>query len=292
MTSPAALEEGLVAAFWEAGCLGVEARSAARRGRRRGPGPMRLEAWFAGTHRGGALRDRLRRRLAAAGLEPGALARVDLRRVPDGRWVEAWQKTLKPMPIGRRLLALPEDCPAPSSGGRIAIRIPFGQAFGTGEHASTRLVLRFMETLVRPGDRVLDLGTGTGILAVAALRLGAGEVTAVDSDPVAVAVARETLRRNGIVHGIALRRSDAGAALDGGRFDRILVNIGATVIGRILPGLERALAPGGTAILAGILIDDEGPLTEAAGRAGLAVVARRRLRPWSALVITKAARRS
>jgi ribosomal protein L11 methyltransferase len=288
--SPADVEETAVAAFWEAGCLGVESKSAARRRRRRGPGPMRLEAWFPGTARGAALRVQLRGRLAAAGLPPPALRRLDLRRVADGRWVETWQKTLTPMAIGRRLLAIPEDCPAPPLRGRFAIRIPFGQAFGTGEHASTRLVLRLLETLVRPGDRVLDLGTGTGILAVAALGLGAGEVLAIDTDPVAIAVARETLRRNGIASGITLRRDDAGAALGAGRFDRILVNIGATVIGRILPGLGRALAPGGTAILAGILIEDEPALTEAAGRSGLRVAGRRRLRPWSALVIEKALR--
>ena len=266
-------------------------RPVARRGGRRGPGPARLEAWFPGTCRGAALRARLGRRLEAAGLARPAIDRLDLRRVPDGRWVEAWQRTLKAMPIGRRLLAIPEDRPVPRLRGRIPIRIPFGQAFGTGEHASTRLVLRFLESRVRPGDRVLDLGTGTGILAVAALRLGAAEVVAIDSDPVAIDVARETLRWNGIAAGILLRRSDAGTALRDGRFDRILVNIGATVIGRILPALAPALRPGGEAILAGILIDDEGPLTEAAGRAGLAVRARRRTRPWSSLVLAEAARR-
>lgn len=290
MECPSAIEEPLVAAFWEAGCLGVESRSVARRGRR-GAGPVRLEAFFPGTAPGAALRTRLRRRLSAAGLPAAAVARLRLRRVPDGRWVEAWQRSLAPMRIGRRILALPEDCEAPPLRGRIPIRIPFGQAFGTGEHASTRLVLRCLETMVRPGDRVLDLGTGTGILAVAALRLGAAEVIAVDADPVAVAVARETLRRNGVAGGVTVRHQDAGAALDGGRFDRLLVNIGATVIGRILPGIARALAPGGAAILAGILIEDEAPLADAAARSGLAVTARRRSRPWSALVL-EASRRS
>jgi ribosomal protein L11 methyltransferase len=110
-------------------------------------------------------------------------------------------------------------------------------------------------------------------------------VLAVDADRVAIAVARETLRRNDIEAGVTVRHQDAGAALAAGRFDRILVNIGATVIGRILPHLGRALAPEGSAILAGILIDDETPLTDAASRAGLEVTACRRARPWSALVL-------
>jgi len=242
-----------------------------------------LEAWFPGRAAEAAIGRRVGATLAAAGVLP--LPRARVRRVADGHWVEAWQKTLLPMPIGRRLLALPEGCRLPAGTGRIVLRIPFGQAFGTGEHASTRLSLRLLERWLRPGDRVVDLGTGTAILAVAAARLGAGPVLAVDADPVAVRVARETLRRNRPAPAVRLHTGDAGEALRGGRFDLALVNIGATVIQRIIPDLGRALLPGGRAILAGILIEDEAPIENAARAAGLRRGARLRSRPWSALLL-------
>jgi len=244
-----------------------------------------LEAWFPGRADAAAVGRRVVASLAAAGVAPAPRTRV--RRVADGRWVEAWQKTLKPMPIGRRLLALPEACRPPAVTDRIVLRIPFGQAFGTGEHASTRLSLRLLERWLRPGDRVVDLGTGTAILAVAAARLGAGPVLAVDADPVAVRVARETLRRNRPAPAVRLRTEDAAVTLRGGRFDLALVNIGATVIQRILPDLGRALVPGGRAILAGILVEDEVPIENAARAAGLHRAARLRTPPWSALLLRR-----
>jgi ribosomal protein L11 methyltransferase len=292
---PARLEDQAIAGFWEAGCLGVQGCAPGGRATgwrsadaRAGPPRVTLEAWFPGRTGTEAIRRRVGAGLAAAGIRPAPRSR--LRRVADGRWVAAWQKSLRPMPIGRRLLALPEGCRGPAPGRRIVIRIPFGQAFGTGEHATTRLTLRLLERLLRPGDRVVDLGTGTGILAVAAARLGAGRVLAVDDDPVAVRVARATLARNRPVPAVTLRTADAADALTGDPFDLALVNIGATVIRRILPSLERALAPGGHAVLSGILVEDEAPLARAARAAGLVTVARRRSAPWSALVVRRAAR--
>ena len=279
---PSRLEEQVLAAFWEAGCLGVQVHAAAQRV---GHPRVALEAWFPGRISRRALEGRLRRSWRAVGL-PRA-ARPCLARVPDGRWVEAWQSSLKPMRIGRTILALPEGCPPPRATDRIVIRIPFGQAFGTGEHASTRLSLRLLERHLTPGDRVVDLGTGTGILAVAALRLGAASVLAVDADHVAVRVARDTLRRNRLTRGVRLRRCDAAVACRGGPFDLALVNIGASVIARILPALSQALTPGGRALLAGILIDDEPVLVAQAGLLGFAVAARLHSRPWAALLLRR-----
>jgi ribosomal protein L11 methyltransferase len=242
-----------------------------------------LEAWYPGRDTLAGVRRRVAASLAGTGIDPVGGLRP--RRIPDGRWVEVWQKSLAPMAIGRRILAVPGGCRPPARSGRIIIRIPFGQAFGTGEHASTRLCVRHLERALRPGDRVVDVGTGTGILAVAAARLGARSVVAVDSDPVATRVARDTLRRNRVEHTVVLRTGDAADVLKGATFDLALVNIGATVIGRILPALAEALAPGGRAILAGILIEDESLLLERAGRLGLLVAARLRTRPWSSLVL-------
>lgn len=313
---PARLEETIVAALWEEGCLGVETRGMPppRQSREtwsnEGPPATKragvpLAVYFPGTLKTGEPSGRVRRALAAAGLGP---ARARARRIADRRWVEEWQKTLRPMPIGRRLLALPEGLEPPPGNGRIVLRIPFGQAFGTGEHASTRLSLGLLEETLRPGDEVIDLGTGTGILALAAVRLGARSAYAVDADPVAVAVARRTLRMNRTprpvraasrsttaasgTDPVTVRRADAARALTGRRFDFALVNIGARVIRELLPALARRARPGARIVLAGLLIEDERDLLHRARAAGLRFEARRRARPWSALLLSAPGRRS
>lgn len=276
----ASAEEPLVAIFWECGCLGVESRSAG--------GPRRprvaLTAWFPGARRRGALRTGILAAGAAAGL-------TDLRIRLDGArqepWVERWQRSLRPMPIGRSFLVVPEGKRPPAARGRRILRVRFGQAFGTGEHASTRICLELLEDHLRIDDRVADVGTGTGLLAMAAAILGAGAVLALDDDPIALAVARTNLRANRLGDRVRLRRADASAVRAAGRFDLILMNIGARVVHRVLPDLAASLAPGGVAILAGFLQGDERPLVARARAAGLIVVDRRRAPPWAALVVRR-----
>jgi len=265
-------------AFWDSGCLGVQVAAEGRSRR------LTLDAYFPGLADRRRLGARLRRAFQRAGL--GARARARLSAAPARRWVETWQRTLKPMTIGP-FLVVPEGCKTPPARGREILRVRFGQAFGTGEHATTRLCLRLMRAYLRGGDRVVDLGTGSGILAMAAHRLGAGRVVAADNDDVALDVARINLAENGLAGQVDLRLADARDACRLGPFDLALVNIGATTIERILPDLSGALAPGGRAILAGLLIEDEARLLEAASRVALDFVEKRRSRPWSALVLRR-----
>jgi ribosomal protein L11 methyltransferase len=261
-------------------------RAAARRERR---DALRLDAYFPSSADRNAVAALLRETLAAAGVEGPA---PDLRAVRDRAWVEIWQRTLRPMRIGRRFLVVPEGRSFAPVRGRLPIIVRFGQAFGTGEHASTRMSLRLLERIVRPDDAVVDLGTGTGILAMAAALLGAGEVVGFDDDPVALRVARANLHANRLSGRVALVEGDAGVALgEPDRFDLALINIGATVIGRVLPGVARALRPGGRAVLSGILIEDERPLLGLARRCGLTRADRCRERPWSALLLRRPAGR-
>ena len=275
-------EEAAVAAFWEAGCLGVEALSAARR---RGAPRLMLQAYFPGKAARGTVARRLGAALRAAGL--GDLAVPVIRPIAARPWVETWQRSLRPMPIGRTFLVVPEGCRAPRRPGRRVIRVRFGQAFGTGEHASTRLCLRLLERHLRRGDRIVDLGTGTGILAMAAILHGAMEAVAVDDDEVALRVARANLADNRLLGRVDLLRGDAAEVLAARRCDLALVNIGATVIARLLPALARALAPDGRAILAGFLVDDEAALLRQARSLGLRESGRARSRPWSAIVLRR-----
>lgn len=265
-------------AFWDSGCLGVQVAAEGRSRR------LTLDAYFPGLADRRRLGARLRRALQRAGLGPTARARLSA--APARRWVEAWQRTLKPMTIGP-FLVVPEGCRTPPARGREILRVRFGQAFGTGEHATTRLCLRLMRAHLQRGDRVVDLGTGSGILAMAARRLGAGRVVAADNDEVALAVARVNLAANALAAQIEVRLADARDACRLGPFDLALVNIGATTIERILPDLAAALVPGGRAILTGLLVDDEQRLLEAASRAGLTLVETRRSRPWSAIVLNR-----
>jgi ribosomal protein L11 methyltransferase len=276
------MEDLAVAAFWESGCLGVQTRAAARQTVRP---RVFLEAWYPGRTSVDVLARRLRKSLRAAGVPSSVRPR--LRRQRERSWVRAWRANLKPIPTGRRILVLPESVAAPPRTRRLVIRVPIGQAFGTGEHATTRLCLRLLEAWLRPGDRIVDLGTGTGILAAAALRLGAGRVLAVDSDPIAVRVARDMLRRNRLGRALRLQRCDAGEALRRGPFDLVLANIGARSSHRLLPGLAGALAPGGHAVIAGHLMEDEAELLSVARRAGLRPAERLRARPWSALLLRR-----
>lgn len=279
---PAHLEEPTVVALWEAGSLGVEVVSAARTRRRP---RIAMQAFFPDS----LSRFPLERHIAAAmrrvGLDLPDPPR--LMAVPHGDWVEQWQRTLRPMRVGRRFLIVPEGVRTPALRGRLPIHIRFGQAFGTGEHATTRLSLRLLECCLLPGDRVVDLGAGTGILSIAAHRLGARSVLAVDNDPVAIEVGRATLRQNNLSRRVRLRHDDAEGACRNARFDVALVNIGATITARILPRLAAALRPGGRAILTGHLIEDERDLIARGREVGLRAAKTRRSDPWSALVLVR-----
>jgi ribosomal protein L11 methyltransferase len=275
---PPALEEQTVAALWDSGCLGVQVTASGRRKR------LTLDAYYPGPAGQRRLGTRLRLALRQAGLEGRASARLSS--VAMGRWVERWQKSLRPIVVGPFVI-VPEGSaePAPRKG-RSVLRVRFGQAFGTGEHPSTQMCLRLLGRHLRSGERVVDLGTGSAILAMAASRLGAGRVTAIDCDTVALEVAHANLRDNRLLDRIVLGLGDA-ADLGTSAFDLALVNIGAVTIERVLPAIQVALRPGGRAILSGILVDDERHLLVVAGRLGLRPIDRRRTPPWSALVIRK-----
>jgi ribosomal protein L11 methyltransferase len=228
--------------------------------------------------------DRLR---ALVGAEP----ELSWRWQDDEDWSRRWRDGLAARRVGERLVvAQPwnEEEAALMAGGeggpRILLVIDPGTAFGTGEHATTRGALRLMESVVRGGERVLDVGAGSGILALAAAGLGAGSVLAVESDPESMSNARENVNRSAWADRIELVNAEVDDAYltshrDGG-FDLIVANVLSGVLVPLLPGLAGALVAGGGVVLGGILETEAVRVVESASEAGLALEAEDREEGW------------
>jgi len=184
-------------------------------------------------------------------------------------WAEAWKAFFPVLRVSRRLVICPAWRSYRARAGEAVIRIDPGMAFGTGQHPTTLMCLRALEETVRPGAAVLDLGAGSGILALAAAHLGATGVLALDTDPLAVRAARENVRLNGLE---AIVRVEEGT-LEGelGPFDVIAANISAPVIIELAGAMAAALRPGGALIAGGFSEERAAPVAAALTAAGLRV---------------------
>lgn len=190
----------------------------------------------------------LRERFAAAKLP----VTVECENVKEDDWAENWKKYYHPIPLGR-ITVVPAWEDYEAGEGEIVIRMDPGMAFGTGTHETTRLVMRLMQDEPFDGARVLDIGTGSGILAIAASKLGAKEVFAYDIDPLAVKVAKENAEADGC-HNIHTGVSDLLADVDRtAPYDFCTANIVADIILRMLPDLPALMKPGAPVILSGII---------------------------------------
>ncbi len=210
----------------------------------------------------------LRRDLSALPLAC-PIGRLRGRRVRDEDWADAWKRFFRVERIGRRLVVCPSWRRHRAAPGEIVLRLDPGMAFGTGQHPTTRLSLTLLEEHVRPGARVLDLGTGSGILAIAAALLGAGEVRALDVDSVAVGVARANAAANGVDDRVTVLEGtlSASEAASGG-YDCVVANINAETTLEMAGPLVAALRPEGFAIVSGITVqgvDECGQALVAAG---------------------------
>jgi ribosomal protein L11 methyltransferase len=189
-------------------------------------------------------------------------------------WARTWREGLEPRKLTDRIVVKPTWTAWDPAPGEIVIDIDPQMAFGTGEHATTRGCLRLMDRTLAPGERVLDVGSGSAILAIAAARLGAGEVIAVEYDPDANINARENLDQNGVAHQVRLIEAMADEALlaELGTFDLIVANILSGVIRPLLPAFRSALRPGGRLIVSGIMISEHEKVVTDAAAAGLEMV--------------------
>jgi ribosomal protein L11 methyltransferase len=186
-------------------------------------------------------------------------------------WADAWSRDLHPRRVGERFVVAPRGVETALGKDDLAIRLVPGPAFGTAEHATTRSCLRLLERYVSPGDRVADVGSGSGILAVAAALLGARRVVALEMDPYACAMARETVAESGVADRVEVREVEArpGTLGDDGTFDGIVANLQAEFLLPLLAGLARAVAPGGWMIVSGLLRPERAQVLRSAAGAAL-----------------------
>ncbi len=208
--------------------------------------------------------------------------------VNEEDWAESWKQYYKPVPLGK-ITIVPAWEEYTAREGEIVVRMDPGMAFGTGTHETTRLVIELMQDEIKKGDRVLDVGTGSGILSICASKLGAGWCCAYDIDPVAVKVARENARDGGCDN-ITVGLSDLllGVDLSEGKYDLCVANIVADIIIRMLPDISKYVKEDGAIILSGIISMREDEVLSSIRECGYKVVREARENDWLALMIKKA----
>ncbi len=220
------------------------------------------------------------------------LPEPDFRWIEEEDWAEAWKVNYRPLPVGRRLIIVPAWLQSEDPE-RTALYLDPGMAFGTGSHPSTRLCLAAIERALQPGDLVVDIGCGSGILSVAALLLGAGSALACDIDQEALSATERSAERNGVQHAIEVIPGSLPAVLARLRqrrraADILVANILAPVLEELIgSGLADAVRDGGTLILSGILAEQSVGVRTAASDAGLSLVDEGADGEWRALVLLK-----
>jgi len=267
-----------VGLLFDAGASGVEEREAGLAPmpgvEQPAPGRVLLVAFFP-----------LREAAEAAAAKLGVAASVDPVAARD--WGEEWKKGLAPISVGRVFLR-PSWIEAAPPHDSVEVVLDPGMAFGTGTHPTTALCLAAIDDFLQrlPGAAVLDVGTGSGLLAIAARKLGAGRVVAIDNDPVAVRVAGENASRNRVA--LEIGESPLGEVT--GSFDLVVANILANVLVELAADLSRLLAPAGELVLSGVLVPQEEEVRAAFEGKGLAGLVGRREGEWSLLRFGKGAR--
>ena len=227
----------------------------------------------------------LKERFAGTALEDAKLETVG---VNEEDWANAWKAYYKPIKIGKRLVIVPAWESYDAADGELVVRMDPGMAFGTGTHETTRLVIRMLEDYVKPGCRMLDVGTGSGILAICASRLGARECKAYDIDPMAVRVANENIKDSGLTNitcevSDLLRQADRSAP-----YDLICANIVADIIIRMTPDVSPFMHENTVLLASGIISERAEDVISCFEKNGYRIVERLEDNGWCGLAVMKA----
>ena len=239
----------------------------------------RIKLYLEDTDKAGM--DRLTAAVKALGLS------MEVKALVETNWEDSWKDSYPPQEVGRNLVVLPYWLAQEYEGHRLPVILDPGLTFGTGAHPSTQMVMETMEERITPGHVCLDLGSGSGILSIAALRLGAAEATGVDIDPKAEGIARENAAYNGFaapeftaLTGNVTEDHDLMTRLAAKHYDTVLVNIVADVIIGLAPVLPNFLEENSTVICSGILDTRLGDVTAALTAAGLEITGIRAKEDW------------
>jgi ribosomal protein L11 methyltransferase len=209
--------------------------------------------------------------------------------IADQNWMESWKEHYRPIPIGERLIIVPAWLESPDLS-RIPIRIDPGMAFGTGTHPTTQLCLELLEKQVHPAQDVIDVGCGSGILSIAALKLGAGHALAVDIDEAAVSASAENAHANDVLAGLETGLGSLDEIL-ANQFSihqapLVLANILASILVRLFDGgLGKLVTAGGVLILSGILEEQADMVIQSAAAHGFKLIEKRQIGDWVALLV-------
>lgn len=227
----------------------------------------------------------VRDRLAASGLN----GRIELIGVNEEDWADSWKQYYKPLHIGNRVVVVPQWEHYDANDNDIIVKMDPGMAFGTGTHETTRLVMELLENYTTPGAAVLDVGCGSGILAICAAKLGAGRCRAYDIDPTAVKVARDNIAVNSVEDRVSCDCSDLLAAVDNsdGGYDIICANIVADIIIRMAGDVATFMKPHGIMLASGIITSRADDVINALEKGGLRVLERREDNDWCALALER-----
>lgn len=219
------------------------------------------------------------------GVDMGKL-QIERASVDDEDWAENWKKQYKPIRLGEHMVVKPGWTEYQPQPGDKIIHMDPGMAFGTGTHETTGLCVALIEQYVRPGDRVIDVGTGTGILAIAAALNGAGSVLATDIDPMAVRVAEENVHVNHLENLVRTRQGDLLQAVDEVA-ELVVANIIADVIVMLAEPVRAHIAEGGMFICSGIARERKQQVIDALNRAGYTGLDVREMGEWAAIACHK-----
>ena len=216
-------------------------------------------------------------------------AEITVSGVNEEDWANSWKAYYKPIKIGERIVIVPAWEKYTAEPDEIVVRMDPGMAFGTGTHETTRLVIKLLEKYIKSGMRVADVGCGSGILAICASKLGAGECKAYDIDPVAVKVANENIKDSGLTN-VTCDVSDLLKQVDktGGTYDVICANIVADIIIRMMPDVGALMDENSVILASGIIVERSEDVINGFEEHGFKIVERIDENGWCALAVMKA----
>ena len=228
----------------------------------------------------------LKERFGTLGID----AEITISGVNEEDWANSWKAYYKPIKIGEKIVIVPAWEKYNPNEGEIIVRMDPGMAFGTGTHETTRLVIQLLEKYVKEGMRVADVGTGSGILAICAAKLGARECKAYDIDPVAVKVANENVKDSGLEGVVSCGVSDLLRGVDksGGAYDVVCANIVADIIIRMTPDVHELMDEKTVILASGIIVERADDVITCFEENGFKIVEKAEDNGWCALAVMKA----